>query len=116
MTMLLIGLLALHVLSSTFWAGSTFTLARNGGAGSETLFRPQMGAAAFALLTGASLWVMMHGSGISISEVVLLAGIVAAFVAAGVQGALRNKPAIAHRIAAFLLMLTVVCMVAARWV
>ena len=35
----LIITLSLHVLSSVFWAGSSFTLARTGGLGGEKLFR-----------------------------------------------------------------------------
>ena len=112
----LMALLAIHALAAVFWAGSTFALARNGGVGSDQLFRPQMGAAAVVFLTGAVLWGMSHGGVHSSFEVVLLIGIVAAFVAAGVQGALRKRPEIAHRIAAGLLALTTVSMVVARYV
>lgn len=44
--------LSLHVLSSVFWAGSSFALARTGGAGGEQLVFPQLGAATIAILTG----------------------------------------------------------------
>jgi heme A synthase len=107
----LIITLSLHVLSSVFWAGSSFTLARTGGLGSEKLFRPQMGAAVIAILTGAFT----------------------ALVAAGVQGAIggravrslcsgtadetgaRLRIAVAQRIAAVLLAVTALCMGAARY-
>ncbi len=36
----LIIALSLHVLSSVFWAGSSFTLARTGGLGGEKLLGP----------------------------------------------------------------------------
>lgn len=55
MQTVLVVTLVLHVLSGVFWAGSTFTLARTGGTGAEKLFRPQMGAAVVAVLTGAVL-------------------------------------------------------------
>jgi hypothetical protein len=125
--------LGLHVLAGVFWAGSTFTLARTEGANAERLFGPQMGAAIFALLTGAVLWHLLHGSVFGSSELVLVIGILAAFVAAGVQGAtvgsarrklagaaateearLRARMAAGQRIAAGLLVVTVVCMAVAR--
>lgn len=116
MQITLIVLLAIHVLSAVFWAGSTFTLARSGGVGSDQLFRPQMGAAAVVFLTGAALWAMSHSGALSTGEVVLLVGIGAAFVAAGIQGALRRRPEIAHRAAAGLLALTTVAMAISRYV
>lgn len=91
MPVFLMILLAIHVLSSIFWAGSTFTLARTGGAGSQQFFRPQMGAATVAFLSGATLMGLYHGSWLSGSETVLGIGIVTAIAAAGVQGALRKK-------------------------
>ncbi|WP_119460409.1 hypothetical protein [Rhodospirillaceae bacterium SYSU D60014] len=133
MQTILILTLALHVLAGVFWAGSTFTLARTAGANAERLFGPQMGAATFALLTGAVLWHLLHGSAFGSSELVLAIGILAAFVAAGVQGAavgsarrklvsaaateaarLRARMATGQRIAAGLLAVTVVCMAVAR--
>ena len=110
-------LIALHALSGVFWAGSTFALARSGGAGSDALFRPQMGAAVVAVLTGAGMWHLLHASNFGTGEKVLAAGAIAAIAAAGVQGALRRKqPAAAQRIAAGLLAITVVCMVVSRYV
>ncbi|MBA8878515.1 hypothetical protein [Phyllobacterium myrsinacearum] len=115
MPVFLMILLAIHILSSIFWAGSTFTLARMGGAGSQQFFRPQMGAAAVAFLSGAALMGLYHGSWLSGSETVLGIGVFAAIAAAGVQGALRRKPDVSHRIAAGLLAITAVCMVIARF-
>ncbi len=134
MQIALIITLSLHVLSSVFWAGSSFTLARTGGAGGEQLFRPQMAAAVVAILTGGYLGHLAHGGAFSTIEQVLAAGAFAAIVAAGVQGAVagrairslrggtadeagvRSRIALAQRIAAPLLAITAVCMAAARYV
>lgn len=127
MPIVLVLALAFHVLSAVFWAGSTFTLARIGGDGVARLFRPQMGTAGVAVLTGAYLWSQLH-HGFGMPEKVLLVGALCAFVAAGVQGALVGpvvrvakvgaaaspRVLIAHRIASVLLAVTLICMVAAR--
>ncbi|MEN3375287.1 MAG: hypothetical protein V7604_642, partial [Hyphomicrobiales bacterium] len=55
MQAILIVTLVLHVLSGVFWAGSTFALARIGGNQADRFFRPQMGAAAVAIVTGGVL-------------------------------------------------------------
>jgi len=125
---------SLHVLSGVFWAGSSFTLARTGGAGADLLFRPQMGAAAIAVVTGGYLWHLAHDGAFGPSEQVLAAGALCALIAAGVQGAMggrairalragkidetsaRSRIATAQRIAAALLALTAVCIGAARYV
>ncbi len=110
-------LMALHVLTAIFWAGSTFTLARAGGVGADPLFRPQMGAAVVVFLSGAGLWSMLHSGGVdNTSDVVLMIGIVAAVIAAGLQGAMRRRPAVSQRAAALLLALTAICMAIARFV
>lgn len=129
----LIITLSLHVLSSVFWAGTSFTLARTGGLGGERLFRPQMGAAVIAILSGAYLGHLVHASAFGTAEKVLAVGAFAALVAAGVQGAIggravaslrrgtldeavaRSRIAMAQRIAALLLAVTAVCMGAARY-
>ena len=129
----LIVTLSLHVLSSVFWAGSSFTLARTDGLGGEKLFRPQMGAAFVAILTGAYLGHLVHSGSFGISETILAVGAFAALVAAGVQGAIggravrslgsgtadedgaRSRIAMAQRIAAGLLAVTALCMGAARY-
>src|SRR5258708_35571733 len=83
----LIVTLVLHVLSGVFWAGSTFVLARTGGYQADRFFRPQMGAAAAAVLTGALLWFLLHRGPAGIQEYVLGVGAICALLAAGVQGA-----------------------------
>ncbi len=128
MPIVLVLALALHVLAAVFWAGSTFTLARTGD-GAGRLLRPQMGAAGVAMLTGAYLWSQLH-HGFGMSEAVLLVGVLCAFAAAGVQGALIGpagrvagdgeavvpRALIGQRIASALLAVTLICMVAARYV
>jgi hypothetical protein len=133
MQLTLIIILSLHVLAAVFWAGTSFTLARTGGVGGERLFRPQMGAAVVAVLTGGYLWGELHRHMFGAPEQVLAVGVVCAFVAAGVQGAMvggairklskaeigeaaaRSRIALAQRIAAGLLAVTLVCMAAARY-
>src|SRR5258708_32616481 len=133
MQIALIIVLSLHVLSSVFWAGSSFTLARTGGVGGELLFRAQLGAAVIALLTGGYLGHLVHEATFGTAEKILTVGALAALVAAGVQGAIggrairslrggmademaaRSRIATAQRIAAGLLPVTAVCMGAARY-
>jgi hypothetical protein len=126
--------LAAHVLSSVFWAGSTFTLARLSGLGGERLVLPQAGAAVVAILTGGYLWHSLHEGGLGPFEQVLLAGAAAALIAIILQvsvgvrtlAALRRRTlddavaqrqiATAQRVAAGLLAITVICMVVGRYV
>ncbi|UGQ48481.1 hypothetical protein [Massilia endophytica] len=124
----------LHVLSGVFWAGSTFVLARPAAAGAAAqLFRPQMGAAAMAVLTGAYLGHALRAGTPGTGTTLLIAGAVAAIVAAGIQGAivgrarrklrsegadqplLRQRMTMAHRIAGALLAFTVLTMASARF-
>jgi hypothetical protein len=128
----LVVTLVLHVLSGVFWAGSTFVLARTGGYQADRFFRPQMGAATVAVLTGALLWFLLHRGPAGVQDYVLGVGAVCALLAAGVQGAsapaLRlaasgeakefipgRRVAFSLRIAAGLLAITVACMAAARY-
>ena len=128
----LIVTLVLHVLSGVFWVGSTFVLARTGGYQADRFFRPQMGAATVAVLTGALLWFLLHRGPAGIQEYVLGVGAICALLAAGVQGAsapaLRlaasgeakefipsRRVAFSLRIAAGLLAIAVACMAAARY-
>jgi len=133
MQLLLIVTLSLHVLSGVFWVGTTLALARTGGLGGERLFRPQMGAAVVAFLTGGYLWHLLHPGVFGTAEKVLATGAFTAVIAAGVQGALvgptvrrlqrgaldadnaRARIALGQRIAAVLLSITVLCMAAARY-
>jgi hypothetical protein len=132
MQIILLVTLALHILSGV-WAGSTFALARTGATAADQLFRPQMGAAAAAVITGGVLWHLLHPSGFGTMEQVLALGALAAVLAVGVQGTLSGRAlrqlarngeidrqskarlALGHRIAAALLALTVICMAAARY-
>jgi hypothetical protein len=94
-----------------------------------------MRAAGIAMLTGALLWYFFHGAYFGSMEIVLAIGIVATFAAAGVLGAfvgsarrklagadaaeekqLRARMAKGQRIAAGLLVLTIICMAIARMV
>lgn len=135
MQALILSVQALHVLPAVFWAGTTFALARSGGAGAETLVRAQIGAMAVTILAGAGLWMLMHRGGFGSTERVLAVGIACALLAGAVQTlvalpaaralgtagdgevqALRRKVAAAERIAMLLLAVTVVCMTASRYV
>ena len=133
MQIALIIALSLHILSSVFWAGTSFTLARTGGVGGEQLFRPQMGAAVIAVLSGGYLGHLVHAGSFGTAEQILAVGALCALVAAGVQGAIggrairslrsgkadeagaRSHIALAQRIAAILLAVAAVCMGAARY-
>ena len=133
MQIALIVALSLHILSSVFWAGTSFVLARTGGIGGEQLFRPQMGAAVVAVLSGGYLGHLVHPGSFGAAEQILAVGILCAFIAAGVQGTIgggairslrngkadetdaRSRIATAQRIAAALLAVTAVCMGAARY-
>jgi uncharacterized membrane protein len=134
MQIALVIALSLHVLSSVFWAGSSFTLARTGGAGGELLFGPQMGAAGVAILTGGYLGHLVHAGAFGTAEMILAAGAFCALVAAFVQAAIggravralrngtaeapasRSRIATAQRVAAALLAVTALCMGAARYI
>ena len=133
MQIALIITLSLHILSSVFWAGTSFTLARTGGIGGEQLFRPQLGAAVIAVLTGGYLGHLVHAGSFGTAEQILAVGALCALIAAGVQGAIggrairslrsgkadeagaRSRIALAQRIAAALLAVTADCMGAARY-
>jgi hypothetical protein len=134
MQITLIVTLVLHVLSGVFWAGSTFALARTGGNLADQLFKPQMGAAAVAVATGALLWFLLNRGASGTPGHILALGALSAVIAAGVQGmmggqalrqlsvasgpeasSLRDRMATGQRIAASLLGVTVICMAAARY-
>jgi|SRR5882757_3122414 len=128
-----IVVIGLHVMAGVFWAGTTVTLARDPEIKAERFIRPQLGAAGMVFLTGALLWYFFHQGVFSSMEIVLAIGIVSAFAAAGVLGAmvrrastqlagadqatelaLRARMALGERIAAWLLVLTVLSMATAR--
>jgi hypothetical protein len=114
---LIVVLIGLHVVTGVFWAGTTFALARSAIAGTQSIYRAQMGAATLAVLAGVTLWGLLHGGPPGPTERTLAIGALCAIAAAGVQGALRKKnPLKAQRIAAGLLVITVICMAIARYV
>jgi hypothetical protein len=133
MSSILAIVLSLHVLGATFWAGSTFALARIAGKGSERLFAPQMGAATVAILTGVYLWLTLHESSFGLTEKFLSIGALCALLAAATQAAIagpalgklrrfdgddgkaRSSILVAHRLAALLLLVATVSMAAARY-
>lgn len=126
MQILLIILLAVHVLSSIFWAGSTFVLARNGGEGASALFRPQIGAASVSALSGLSLWHLLHPGSFQRTEQILATGAAAAILALLVlivvvrpglrSGETSPRVAAGYRASAALLVVTIICMAAARYI
>ena len=133
MLSVLITVLVLHVLAAVFWAGSTFTLAWLGGERAEQLFGAQMGAAALAVITGFYLWGELHRGPFGMAEQILAVGVVAAFAAAGLQGALiggarrkiaagadptalRRRMAAGERVATVLLAITLIAMTAVRYI
>ena len=134
MQTILIITVSLHVLVGVFWAGSTFALARTGAAGAEQLAVPQMGAAVVAVVTGAVLWHFLQNGPVGTSGRILIVGIACALLAGGIQGVLgmrtirrlshaepaeagrfRGRLAVAQRVAGALLLVTVICMAAARY-
>lgn len=132
MQLALIVAVSLHILAATFWAGSTFALARIGGNGSEKLFRPQLTAASFTILAGGYLWHTLHEGALGTSEHLLGAGALSALAALAVQVAVvgsalrqeslasdgsraRSRIVIGQRVAAFLLAIAAVTMAAARY-
>ena len=124
--------LALHVLAAVFWMGSTANLARGGGP-SEILFPRQMGAVVMTVLTGGFLWSQLHTGGFGTWEKCLAVGVACAILAFLIQAVmvggavvqlkrdgvdvskLRARMSLAHRIAAPLLMVTLVAMVIGRY-
>jgi uncharacterized membrane protein len=129
----LILVAALHVLATVFWAGSTFALARTGGAAMERLFKPQLAAAVLAFVTGGYLGHTLHAHAFGRPEQLLFAAIAASAVALVVQVAVvgravralrdgardqagpRALATTAHRVAAMLLALAAIGMATARY-
>ncbi|AZO55343.1 MULTISPECIES: hypothetical protein [unclassified Mesorhizobium] len=128
-----IVVIGLHVMAGVFWAGTTIAVARDPDIRAERFFRPQMGAAGLAFLTGLLLWYFFHEGAFGSMEKVLALGILTALIAAGVQGALvgsasrqlagadaatqtelRAKMTRGERIASGLLVITVLCMATAK--
>jgi hypothetical protein len=107
-------------------------MARTGGILAERLLRPQMGAAAVAVIMGAVLWHHLHEGSFGTSEKMLAIGAVCAIIAGGIQGisagsTLRKADSVisaqslrsiakGQRAAAGLLAITIICMSVARYV
>jgi hypothetical protein len=116
--------------AALFWLLSSLVLGwNNNPAASKVMFRPQMIGAALAVFSGGGLWQILHAGGFGPKEMVLTAGGVLAIAAAGVQGAMvggnaRRLPdpvAAAtiqrgQRVATGLLVATLLCMLAGRYV
>ena len=129
----LIIVAALHVLATVFWAGTTFALARTGGAAAERLFRPQLAAAVLACLSGGYLGHTLHGHALGRPEQVLIAAAAASVIALLVQVSIvgdamrtlrdgarehagaRAQATVGHRVAAGLLGLAALGMAVARY-
>ncbi len=129
----LILVAALHVLTAVFWAGTTFALARTGGAATERLFKPQLVAAVLACISGGYLGHTLHAHALGRSEQVLIAAAAASVIALLVQVSIvgdamrtlcggardharaRAQATMAHRVAAGLLALAAIGMATARY-
>lgn len=119
--------ISLHVLAGVFWAGSSFTLARTGAqpAVYQRLWRPQIGSAVIAFLTGGYLGHTFHQGAMSAVELSLYFAIFTAILALVLQvgatvSARRAQGGtaffgFAQRAAAVLLVLTVIGMGGARY-
>jgi hypothetical protein len=59
---------AFHALPAVFWAGTTFVLARTGGADAERLVPAQVGALIVTILAGMGLWRLTHPAGFGLTE------------------------------------------------
>lgn len=79
--------LFVHIISTTFWAGSSFVEARDRREVLGTsLFPAQMGAAAFAIASGGYLFSIFHPGVPTGTGILLALGALAAIIGAGVQG------------------------------
>jgi hypothetical protein len=119
---LFIVVVAFHVLSGVFWAGSTFVVARNPQVWSRGIARAQFGAALVAVAAGAVLWGLLRLPIASPSALVLALGAACAILAAAIQlvlaltaGNSTVRPVLWQRAAAVLLAVTVVAMATARY-
>jgi len=131
MQWIVIALIVLHVVSGVFWAGSSFVLARTGGLLVEKLAGPQFGAGVATLCMGLATWFLalrglpptpgFHVLGIGAACALLALVIQASALPAvkklkGAQGEAstqQRRVLISQRMAAGLLLLTVLAM--ASW-
>lgn len=116
--------LSIHMLATTFWAGTSFTLARTNGIGIERIRAPQLIAALVAILSGGYLGQAAHSGALTRMLQVLMVGAACALLAGAIQvvAALLARRArsqstgiVAQRVAAGLLAVAAVSMVSARY-
>jgi len=77
--------LVAHIGATVFWAGTTMVQARIGNDHALALFRPQMGAAGVAIVSGATLWWAYHSGIFYAPELALALGALAAILAGILQ-------------------------------
>ncbi len=133
MAALMMVLIVLHVVPGVFWAGSTFALARDPMMGDRSLGMAQAGAAGLVIVVGIILMAIRYDVAPGAEEWDLGIGALCALAAVGVQhgvawparrrlaqgstneAADRRRAMIGQRIAALLLVITVVAMVIWRY-
>ena len=133
MAALLMILIVLHVVPAVFWAGSTFVMAGEPMMGDLSLRGAQAGTAGLAILMGIILMAIHYDIAPGAQEWDLGIGALCAVAAAGVQhgvawparrrlaqgsgdeAANRQRAAMGQRIAALLLVVTVIAMVIWRF-
>jgi hypothetical protein len=124
------ALIVLHVVTGVFWAGSSFVVARTGGLLVEKLAFPQFGAGIATLCMGLATWylalrglpptpgfhVLGIGAACAVLALVIQASALPAVKTLRAQGGAspqQRRVLISQRIAAALLLLTVLAM--ASW-
>ena len=131
MQWIVIVLIVLHVVTGVFWAGTSFVLARTGGLLVEKLAFPQFGAGVATLCMGLATWllalrglpptpgfhVLGMGAACAVLALIVQASALPAVktlkVAQGGPSPLQRRVLISQRVAAGLLLLTVLAM--ASW-
>jgi hypothetical protein len=126
-------LIVLHAVPGVFWAGTTFALARNPMMGDLDLGKAQAGAAGVVIVMGIILMAIHYDIAPGAQDWALGIGALCALIAAGVQHGLawparrrivqgngddatnRQRAMIGQRMAALLLVVTVIAMVTWRY-
>ena len=133
MNILMMILIVLHVIPGVYWAGTTFALARDPMIGDALLGRAQAGAAGLVIVMGIVLMAIHYDLPAGAAQWDLGIGALCALIAAGVQhgiawparrrlaagtgdkAANAQRAALGQRVAALLLVVTVVSMVIWRF-
>jgi hypothetical protein len=132
MQLALVTAISLHIVAATFWAGSTFALARMAGNGSQQLFGPQLISAVLAMGAGGYLWHSLHEGSFGTAEQLLAVGAFSAVIAFAIQVVVigralrtlsrsaddtraRSQIATAYRATALLLAIAAVAMASSRY-